>query len=347
MDACTRITNISRRHFVGGIVGTAAAALLAACGGGGSSGGASDTGQITVRAGWVKVLQWTHWADTPKYIGDKNVKIELTEFKTSNEVLVALTAGSLDMGAIGYNHLAGALARGDTPLTFIAGLSSGSSRFVASKNSGIQSWDDLKGKRVAGARGSTQYFQFATALKKHSLDVDKDLKFTNVSGAPDMVVALQNGNVDAIMCWEPNASQAIVSAFGVDVPAVRDTLYTDSFKVTSGVVARDSFLKDHPKTTQTVVNAYYKSWQKITTDRQYWLDTFRGLTEADPKVLEAAAPNCILDFAMNQKDIEAMMRVLVQQGVLDKDVTADEIKRLNYSYIAKASGKSAAELGQS
>ncbi len=53
--------------------------LLAACG------GTSQGSKTTVRAGWVQVLQWTHWADMPKYIQDKNVNVQLNSFDSSNE----------------------------------------------------------------------------------------------------------------------------------------------------------------------------------------------------------------------------------------------------------------------
>jgi NitT/TauT family transport system substrate-binding protein len=299
-----------------------------------------------VRAGWVKVLQWTHWADVPSQITEDSVTFDLSEFKASNEVLVALTSNSLDMGTLGYNHVAGALARGKTPLTFVAGVSSGGSRFVAGKGVEIGGWDDLKGLRIGSARGSTQYMQLLTAMGKHGLDLNKDTEFTHLAGATDMNVALRGGNVDAIMSWEPNAAQAIVEGFGFDVPAIKSTLYSDSFKISSGIVVRDGFAKDHPDVVQTVMDAYYASWRKVTSDRQYWLDTFKAMTDLDSKVLELAAENAFPEIRMPQQEIALVANLLHDQGAIEQNVTEELIAHLNYDFIAKASGMSAAELGQ-
>jgi sulfonate transport system substrate-binding protein len=320
--------------------------VVTACGGGSQGGTASGSSPVTVRAGWVKTLQWTHWANMPKYITDKNVTVQLSDFSTSNDVLVGLLSGSLDMATMGYNQVAAALVRGPVPLTFIAGVSSGGSRFVAAKNSGITSFASLKGKRIGGARGSTQYMQLVAAMAKNGLNINKDVQFVNLGSGTDMDVALKNGNVDAVMNWEPYGSQAIVDGYGVNVPGIQDQLYSDSFKVSSGIVVRNDFLQAHPKVVQEVMDAYYKSWQKITSDQQYWIQTFSAMTGANPQVLQYAASNAIPDFGMNQRDIERVATVLYQTGAINTDVSSQLGKLLDYQFIAKASGKTPQELGQ-
>lgn len=342
------VNRLSRRTMLkrgaGAVAAVPLVAALSAAGSRARAVGAQDA--VTVRAGWVKVLQWTHWADIPSHVDGNAADFELTEFKTSNEVLVGLTSNSLDMGTLGYNHVAGALARGDTSLIFVAGVSSGASRFVAGKDVQINAWEDLKGLRIGSARGSTQYMQLLTAMKKHSLDLDQDTEFTNLAGATDMNVALRNGDVDAIMTWEANASQAIVDGYGFPVPVIDETLYADSFKISSGIVVRNAFLEDHPETVQTVMDAYYKSWQKVTSDRPYWLDTFQQMTDLAPEVLELAANNAFPEIRLPQGEIALVADLLFEQQAIEKNVTDVLVKQLNYEFIAQASGESPAALGQ-
>lgn len=316
----------------------------AACGSAPQAG--SGNSPITVHAGWVKVLQWTHWADMPKHITDKNVSVQMNDFKTSNEALVGLLSGSLDITTLGYNQIAAALTRGSVPFTLIAGVSSGGSKFVAAPNSGITGWASLKGKRIGSARGSTQYMQLAAAMAQHGLDINKDVQFVNLGGGTDMDVALKNHSVDAIMDWEPYSAAAIVGGYGVEVPTIQSELYSDSFKVSSGIVVRNDFMRAHPQVVQEMMDAYYKSWQKITTDHQYWIQTFSALTGADPKVLDYASSNAIPDFGMDQAGIENVAKILYHAGAINQDVSGQMAALLDYDFIAKASGKTPQQLGK-
>lgn len=328
-----------------GIVLIAVLVAVSACGGDAS--GTSSNGPVTVRVGYLKVIQWTHLADIARHVDPAKVKIEMKEFKTSNEVLVALTSGSIDIGDIGYNHLAAALERGQSNLEFIAGLSSKGSALVQRKAAGIQSWNDLRGKKVGGSRGSTQYTQLVTGLKAHGMDVNKDVQFINLTSSTDMNLALRNGDVDAIMQWEPGASTAFVEGFGEAVPGVEGPLYDETFKVSSGVAARKGFIKDNPAAVQAVIDGYYKSYQKITTDHAYWIDTFAKLVQTPKDVLEQASKNAQPDFGMDQADISRMMKALADSGTTKKDMFEELKSELNYTFITKASGKSAQELGES
>lgn len=298
----------------------------------------------TVKVGWVKVLQWAHWYDMPRYL-DPSVKVEFNEFKNSNEVLVALQSGSIDMGTIGYSHMAGILAKDVDTLQFVAGVSSGASRFIAAKDAPINSWDDLKGKRIGGSRGSTQYMQAVVAMAKHGIDVNKDVQFTHLAGMADMQAALQKGEIDAAMGWDPNASEAILAGYARDIPAIKETLYSDSFKISSGIAARRAFLQESPDAVQKVIDAYYKSYQKITGDQNYWTDMFSKVSGIDKPILDLAAPNSYPEFAMDQKEIKLVGDLLAEQKVIEKNVTDQLLNTLNYSFIEKASGKAKTELG--
>lgn len=330
------------RATLGALLSVVLVAVGAGCGG-----GSAGDGPVTVRVGYLKVIQWTHLADIAAHVDPAKVKIEMKEFKTSNEVLVALTAGSVDIGDIGYNHLASALERGQKDLQFIAGLSSKGSALIQRKGADITDWSSLRGRKIGGSRGSTQYTQLATGLKANGLDVNKDVQFVNLNSSTDMNIALRNGDVDAIMQWEPGASNAIADGYGEAVPQVAASLYEQTFQVSSGVAARKEFVEDEPAAAQAVVDGYYKSYTKITQDHAYWIDTFAKLVQTDRKVLEAASKNAQPEFGMDQADIGRMLKALADSGTTKKDMFEELKGQLNYTFAEKASGKSAPELGAS
>ena len=299
---------------------------------------------VQVRISWGKVFQQMHWADVGKYL-DPSVKVEILDFKTTNDQLFALQAGSLDFSVMGYNQLASALVQGPLDVTVITGLSNAPTRLVARKDLEIKDWADLKGKKIGGSRGSTQYMQISIAMKKHGVDVDKDIQFVQFKGAPEMVVGLQQGAVDAIMIWEPQASQAIVEGFGKEVKVVAKTLYQDSFSSGNAIVVSNKFLKEHPDVVQKVVDAYYKSYQKITSDKQYWIDSFNTITGMDKKILEVAATNAKPEYAMPVDQIKMIPDTMFQLKFLEKNVTDQVLSKIDYSFLEKATGKTKGELG--
>jgi len=46
------------------------------------------------------------WASVPDALGSSGLRAELVPFKSSNDVLVALSSGAIDMGTAGYNNVA-------------------------------------------------------------------------------------------------------------------------------------------------------------------------------------------------------------------------------------------------
>jgi ABC-type nitrate/sulfonate/bicarbonate transport system substrate-binding protein len=172
------------------------------------------------------------------------------------------------------------------------------------------------------------------------------MKFVNIGDVAGLELALQNGSVDAAMMWEPRASDAILRGFAHDVPVVRESLYGDSFRISSGILVADRFLQAHPDLVQRFVDDYYESWKKVTGDRDYWVDSFLEKVPGDPRAIEMASKNSQPEFAMDQRQIEAMAKLLYQQHIIDKDVTSQLVSKLDYRFISKASGKSPAELGK-
>jgi NitT/TauT family transport system substrate-binding protein len=330
----------------GTLIGAAAMIAVAACGtSAGNTATSSAGGLVTVRAGWVPTVHSTHWATTQQFIKDKNVKIQLMPFKTNNEMFVAMQSGSLDMMTMGYNNTVTALARGAVNYKYVAGVSVGGSRLLVRNGVKVDSWSDLRGKRIGSSRGSTQYQQLVLAMTAHGLNIDKDVAFTNISGAPDMVLALSRGDVDAVSIWEPSASEAVQKGFAHEVPAISGSFYDDSFRLNSGLVARDDFVTQHSTAVQAVIDGYYSAWQKVTGDQKWWLSEFSKLTTSTPAALDLAVQNVQPVVKLDRQQITQVTKRLADAKLVDKDETAEMGKLLDYQFLEKASSKSAKDLG--
>ncbi|MEU7581537.1 ABC transporter substrate-binding protein [Streptomyces sp. NPDC041068] len=191
------------------------ALLLAACSGtssagtsvGGSGGGTDGKGSLTLnvgdqRGGSEAVLRAAGELD------DLDYKIRWSTFTSGPPLLEAVNAKAVDIGAVG-----------NTPPVFAAGANSKISVVAATHgtadgetilvpdDSPLKKTEDLKGKSVAVAQGSSAHFQLIASLKEAGLDF-KDVKVKYLQPA-DALAAFTGGKVDAWAVWDPYTSQVL------------------------------------------------------------------------------------------------------------------------------------------
>ncbi|MEU6121772.1 ABC transporter substrate-binding protein [Streptomyces sp. NPDC047123] len=196
------------------------ALLLAACSGTSSAGtsiggGGGDTdgkGSLTLDVGDQKggseaVLRAAGELD------DLDYKIRWSTFTSGPPLLEAINAKAVDVGGIG-----------NTPPVFAAGAGSKISVVAATHGtangdailvpdgSPLQKPQELKGKSVAVAQGSSAHFQLIASLRKAGLDFN-DIKVKYLQPA-DALAAFTSGKVDAWAVWDPYTSQVLHSKKG-------------------------------------------------------------------------------------------------------------------------------------
>lgn len=303
-----------------------------------------------LKLGWVPALSWTAWASVPDQLEASDVEAELVSFKSSNDVLIALSSGAIDMGTAGYNNVASILAGQELRARFVSGISANGSVFVARKGSGITDWPDLAGKRIGSVRGSTQYVNIVTAMAANGLDLNKDSTFVNIQSFNELNLAMQRGELDAMVTFPPNSGLAVDGGFG-EIPAgIQAELYDGSFFVASGVLATDAAVEKRPNDVQKVIDVFIAQGDRFDADKQLWVETFQsyaassGKPELLAEALEAKHvrwyPN--LDVAQ----IKQVPATLARLGEIPRDTTSELVDRLDFRFLEKATGKSADQLGQ-
>lgn len=86
----------------------------------------------------------------------------------------------------------------------------------------IANMDGLKGKKVGVALGSGSEVFWLAIVEKLKLN-PKDYNIINVE-APEMVAALERGNIDAFVSWEPWLTRAVQSVPGASVLLYNETI---------------------------------------------------------------------------------------------------------------------------
>ncbi|MBL7495390.1 ABC transporter substrate-binding protein [Frankia sp. CNm7] len=148
-------------------------------------------------------------------------KIEWSQFASGPPLLEALTAKAIDIGGVGETPPIFTAAAG-VKITLVGAYQAEvtGSAIVVPKDSPIKALGDLKGKKIAVAKGSSAHYHLLAALTKAGLTFD-DIEPAYLQ-PPDALAAFGNGSVDAWAIWDPytavteklNGAQILVDGSG-------------------------------------------------------------------------------------------------------------------------------------
>ncbi len=130
----------------------------------------------------------------------------------------------------------------------------------------VEKWEDLKGKRIGIAPGSSTWFQFTGKMK--DLDIPFD-SFTsvNIQGAgSNFLIALKRGDIDVALTWEPFESEPIVEGYGY-WPKLD---YSDSVSVggeTGLIACTKAFIAANSDAVRLLLWAFLKSEGNLRNDK--------------------------------------------------------------------------------
>jgi NitT/TauT family transport system substrate-binding protein len=156
-----------------------------------------------VRVGYLHTLavDGQIWTGMDRGIFDKEgLDLELRQFSTGLEVFQALIGGSLDVLATGA-VLSNFPARGQGKVFLINDIEVATAQLWVHSDQGIQSFADLKGKRIATSTGTTAHVFLDRALRANSVD-PKEVELLN-QAMPAAVTSFISGAVPAVALWVP------------------------------------------------------------------------------------------------------------------------------------------------
>lgn len=189
------------------------------------------------------------------------VDVQWLEINSGAKQAQALASGDLDIGGV-MNTTSVIMANGEgNPVKIIAGVARPSDVFaiVGAKN-GVTTIADLKGKTIAGPKGTVLHQLLVAALAKEGMSI-KDVKFMQMD-IPQAYAALQSGNVDAallaanfVINAEHEQAKVITTATGLVTPILVMT-------------SSEKFLEKHPDWVKAVVAAHNAAWQWIENNPQ-------------------------------------------------------------------------------
>jgi NitT/TauT family transport system substrate-binding protein len=201
-----------------------------------------------------KVLN-ANYSDT-----NKGVRIEPYVFNAGPSVIEALFGGQIDVAYVGPNPaINGYLASDGQGIRIISGAASGGASFVVRNDSGINSVDDLGGKKFASPQlGNTQ----DVALRKYLSDngfetIQHGGNVTIVPVAPsDILTLILKKDIDGAWVPEPWATRLVKEANGKIFVDERELWPLGGKFVTANIIARTDYLDENPDIIERLLMAH-------------------------------------------------------------------------------------------
>jgi NitT/TauT family transport system substrate-binding protein len=259
------------------------------------------------------------------------LKVEERVFAKGPDVMQAIIAGELDVGATASEAAIGARAAG-VPIFIVAGFAKGGARLVVRAGLEAKTVSDLKGKKVGVTRGGIQEVLLAAELGKHGLtwsdQPGKDVQVVYLA-FPDLNQALMQSNIDAMMQSEPYSSKAIHDGLGKELLKPYDTPIGMPVRT---MVMTEKFVAEHRPVALRFMQCFLQATRAFMDDQalasKYVRETiFKGqVSEAD---FEAAIGNSPYSYELTPEHIQVTTDIMAKYGVSKMQkppVAADYVK---------------------
>lgn len=237
----------------------------------------------------------------------EGVKVNWTVFQSGPPHFEAMAANRLDFGYVGNSPVIAAQAA-EIPFKEIALAADGrkGNAILVPKGSPIKSIKDLKGKKVAVAKGSSGFNLLYQAIDKAGLK-PSDVEIIQLQ--PDEALpAFESGAVDAWSIWEPFVSIQVLTK-DAQVLANGESLdvYSPGF-----VIARAAFTEEHPDLTVLFLKVYEKARLFEKEKREEAVELYANSRKIDKQVVQSVIDN---NESLNQPIPDKIIKV--QQNTAD------------------------------
>lgn len=253
---------------------------------------------------------------------------EWHDFKSGPLVNEAVAAGEADLGFMADLPAIIAKSTGQD-IEVVSNVAYGEKGLaVLIKNdSTIKSIKELKGKKVAYAKGSYAQHLLALLLEQEGLTLD-DVESINL-GAGEQVSALANGDVDAIVIWEQFISkltsegEAKVLADGTGIK--KGNMITYFVK---------DYANEHPDVVKAYIRALNRANEVLKSDPDKAAEAVAADFGVDTELMKKIIANFDYHTELTEDDIAEITKVKdfsLKSGIIQSDVNIDQF--INTSYL--------------
>lgn len=276
---------------------------------------------VKLVVGAAKVGHLAPLAKVPELLAPLNVELEVVEFVRYADARTALATGSLDLATVGPADLPIALSQGIETIAALMGVGSSPKYVVARNGVELNSWDDLKGKKIAIAPGSAVWFQFVATLTENGVNYN-DLEAVNIQGGgSNFNQALKRGDVDAIITWEPFESTPVVEGYGYWATDL-DYSVSESVGAELGMIAASvDAVENKTEAVKRFIWAYAEEQERLRNDDAAFAEAIAAWTGIAPNISERIADSIELGAVLSLEQLQRQAKTFNELGVIQQDVS--------------------------
>lgn len=217
-------------------------------------------------------------------------KINWRMFSGGGDVIRAMASGDVQMGETGSSPLTAAASQGqDIKLFWISADIGNAEALIARNGSGVNSLQDLKGKRVATPFVSTAHYQLMVGMKLDGMDT-RSVNVMNMR-PPEIAAAWERGDIDAAFIWDPVLSKIKGSG---KVLATSGSIGKKGFPTFEGIVVNAKWAAANEAFMVAFVKALNRANDEVRRTSGNWtpdspqVKAMAKWTKANPKEVKDA-----------------------------------------------------------
>ena len=231
----------------------------------------------------------------------EGIKVNFYEINSGAKQSEAMAAGSLDIGGV-VNTTSVILANANgNNVEIISGYSRPEKVFaLVVMNKNIKSVKDLKGKKIAGPKGTVLHQMLASALESEGMSMD-DVELLQM-GLPKGAAALQAGSIDGALLAAGLLFNSVKSGGHVLFTAEG---YVKPILV---IAAREDFKKNYPEAVKLYIDVHKEAYKWIKDNYKEAIQMGaeeQGISFEDAEKLYSWTE---FDFSISENDVEFMKK---------------------------------------
>ncbi|MCQ2453461.1 MAG: ABC transporter substrate-binding protein [Clostridia bacterium] len=188
------------------------------------------------------------------FFEEEGLTVNLVEFADGPTIIAAMESGSIDMGYIGPG--AHKLCINGRAKIFMLSQLGNADAVLARKSAGINTYADLKGKKVGYASGTSSEMILQYALEEVGLTMDDIQAYEMEASA--LVTAMLSKSIDACAAWSPNTGIMRAQDSDIDVLCTNVSFAHRSVSPASWIVL-NGYYENNRDTVVRFCRALYKA----------------------------------------------------------------------------------------
>lgn len=265
------------------------------------------------------------------YFEEQGIKVNLIEFADGPTIISAMESGSIDVGYIGPGaHKLAIQGKADI---FAISHYGNADELIGNADKGVSKIEDLAGKTIAMASGTTSETILDLTLKQAGLTRD-DVKVMDMD-ASAIVTAMLSGSVDAAATWSPNTFAIKKELGDKAVMLSNNKTFIDIFPSIASWITNPGYADKNPEILLRFTKALYKAmdyrtenpeevavWvaEQTALDKNAVLDQiYDGDWTTSAQVISSIEDNTMEEYYKAQ-----------QQNFIDSGAVTDEVAVSDY-----------------